>query len=43
MKKGKNITVNHYKDIALEKPKNIIRNDAISVFYMAMSILLPPK
>ena len=49
MENGKNITVKHYKDILLEKPKNIIRNDAlslvlnISVFYMAMSLLLPPK
>ena len=44
-----NITVKHYKDIVLEKPKTIIRNDAlslvlnISVFYMEMSLLLPPK
>ena len=49
MENGKNITVKHYKDIVLEMPKNIIRNDAlslvlnISVFYMAMSLLLPPK
>ena len=49
MENGKNITVKHYKAIVLEKPKNIIRNDAlplvlnISVFYMAMSPLLPPK
>ena len=49
MENGKNITVKHYKDILLEKPKSIIRNDAlslvlnISVFYMAMSLLLPPK
>ena len=49
MENGKNITVKHYKEIFLEKPKNIIRNDAlslvlnISVFYMAMSLLLPPK
>ena len=41
---AKNITVKHYKDIVLEKPKNIIRNDAlslvlnISVFYMAIMI-----
>ena len=48
MKNGKNITVKHFKDIVLEKPKNI-RNDALSlvlnksVFYMAMSLLLPPK
>ena len=40
------ITVKHYKYIEAE---NIIRNDAlsmvlnISVFYMAMSQLLPPK
>ena len=46
---AKKITVKHYKDIVLEKPKNIIRNDAlslvlnISVFYIAMSLLLPPK
>ena len=26
MKKGKNITVKHYKDIVLEMPKNVIRN-----------------
>ena len=49
MKMATNITVMHYKDIVLEKPKNIFRNDArslvlnLSVFYMAMSLLLPPK
>ena len=48
-KMATNIIVKHYKDIELEKQKNIIRNDAlslvlnISVFYMAMSLLLPPK
>ena len=47
MENGKKISVKHYKDIVLEKPKIIIRNDAlslvlnISVFYMAMSLLLP--
>ena len=46
---AKNITVKHYKDIVLEKSKNIIRNEAlllvfnISAFYMAMSLLLPLK
>ena len=45
---GKNITGKYYKDIVHEKLKNI-RNDAlslvwnISVFYMAMSLLMPPK
>ena len=49
LENGKNNNVKHYKDIVLEKPKNIIRNDAlllvlnISVFHMAMSLLLPPK
>ena len=39
---AKHIIVKHYKDIVLEKPKNIIRNDALSlvlnifVFYMAL-------
>ena len=28
---AKNITVKYYKDIVLEKPKNIIRNDALSL------------
>ena len=28
---AKNITVKHYKDIVLEKLKNIIRNDALSL------------
>ena len=46
--KGKNITGKYYKDIVLEKPKNI-RNDAlplvlnIFVFYMAMALLMPLK
>ena len=49
MENGKKHHLKYYKDIVLEKPKNIIRNDAlslvlnVSVFYMAMSLLLPPK
>ena len=49
VEKGKIITRKYYKDIVLEKPKNIIRNDTLSlvlnlsVFYMAMSLLMPPK
>ena len=48
VEKGKNITRKYHKDIVLEKPEHI-RNDAlslvlnISVFYMAMSLLIPPK
>ena len=48
-KRAKNITGKYYKDIVLEKPKNIIRNGAlsmvlnISVVHMAMSLLMPPK
>ena len=48
-KMAKKISVKHYKDIVQEKPKNIIRNDAlslvlnISVFYMAMFLLLSSK
>ena len=30
-KMAKNITVKHYKDVVLEKSKNIIRNDALSL------------
>ena len=48
VEKGKNITGKYYKDIVLEKPKNI-RDDAlslvlsISVLYMAMALLMPLK
>ena len=49
VEKGKNITRKYHKDIVLGSLKHIIRNDAlslvlnISVFYMAMSLLIPPK
>ena len=48
LEKGKNIMGKYYKDIVLEKLKNI-RNDAlslvlnISVFFMALALLMPLK
>ena len=49
VEKGKKITGKYYKDIGLKKLKNINRIDALSlvlnlsVFYMAMSLLMPLK
>ena len=31
VEKGKNITGKYHKDVVLEKPKNIIKNDALSL------------
>ena len=36
VEKGKNITGKYHKDIVLEKPKHIIRNDALSLVAKTM-------
>ena len=43
MENGKNITVKHYNDIVLEKPKKIFRNDALSlVLNISVSYMVCP-